>query len=84
MWTGISIGISINRFFSSALGIKSIRKKWYRSTFIVTSVQNFKKPGVHWPVAGACLVYMHYGMITSKIPAKVASICILLSGYVDV
>ena len=26
---------------------------------------------VHWPVAGARLVYMHYEMITSKIPAKV-------------
>ena len=32
---GIGVGISIGKIFSSVLGIESIRKKWYRSTFIV-------------------------------------------------
>ena len=30
---GIGIGISIGKIFSSVLGIESIGKKWYRSTF---------------------------------------------------
>ena len=30
---GIGIGISVGKIFSSVLGIKSIGKKWYRSTF---------------------------------------------------
>ena len=30
---GIGIGISIGKIFSSVLGIESIRRKWYRSTF---------------------------------------------------
>ena len=30
---GIGIGISIGEIFSSVLGIESIGKKWYRSTF---------------------------------------------------
>ena len=33
MWTGIGIGIGIGRFLSSILGIESIGKKWYWSTF---------------------------------------------------
>ena len=42
---GISIGISIGKIFSSVLGIESIGKKWYRSTFnnilyIARSIQN--------------------------------------------
>ena len=31
IWIGIGIGIG--KIFSSVLGIKSIGKKWYRSTF---------------------------------------------------
>ena len=30
---GIGIGISISKIFGSVLGIESIGKKWYRSTF---------------------------------------------------
>ena len=33
IWIGIGIGISIGKIFSSVLGIESIGKKWYRSTF---------------------------------------------------
>ena len=31
---GIGIGISIGKIFSSVLGIQSIGKKWYWSTFM--------------------------------------------------
>ena len=33
IWIDISIGIGISKIFSSVFGIKSIRKKWYWSTF---------------------------------------------------
>ena len=33
VWIDISIRISISKIFNSVLGIESIRKKWYQSTF---------------------------------------------------
>ena len=33
IWIGIGIGIGIGKIVSSVLDIKSIRKKWYQSTF---------------------------------------------------
>ena len=37
---GIDIGISIGKIFSSVLGIESIGKKWYRSTFSYNTPRN--------------------------------------------
>ena len=57
MWTGIGIGTSIGSFFSSAFGIKSIGKSGINPPLLRRLYKsNFKKSGVHWPVAGACLV----------------------------
>ena len=42
----------------------------------MTSVQKLFR--VHWPVAGARLVYMHYEMITSKIPVYVFCLVAML------
>ena len=36
---GIGIGISIGKIFSSVLGVESIGKKWYRSTFNVDTLR---------------------------------------------
>ena len=33
IWIGIGIGIGIGKIFSPVLGIESIGKKWYRSSF---------------------------------------------------
>ena len=33
IWIGIGIGIGISKILNSVLGIESIRKRWYRSTF---------------------------------------------------
>ena len=45
MCIGIGIGISIGKIFSSVLGIESIRKKWYRSTFsLATRTLHVLKP----------------------------------------
>ena len=35
IWIGIDIEIGIGKILSSVLGIKSVGKKWYRSTFNV-------------------------------------------------
>ena len=41
IWIGIGIGIGIGKIFSSVLGIESIGKMWYRSTFsIITCLQS--------------------------------------------
>ena len=41
IYIGIGIGISIGKIFSSVLGIESIGKKWYRSTFTNNDLESF-------------------------------------------
>ena len=67
IWIGIGIEIGIGKIFSSVLGIKSIGKKWYQSTFshITGSQQNLFNSVL---AASGLSILAEYGHLISSSP----------------